>query len=56
MKRRKDMTLKDEYPRLVGAQYAPGDEKRKNSRKNEEAEPKQKQCTVVDETGDGGKF
>ena len=56
MKRRKDMTLKDEYPRLVGAQYAPGEEKRKNSRKNEEAEPKQKQCTVVDETGDGGKF
>ena len=50
------MTLKDELPGLVGAQYAPGEEKRKNSRKNEEAEPKQKQCTVVDETGDGGKF
>ena len=56
MKRQKVMTLKDEYPRLVGAQYAPGEEKRKNSRKNEEAEPKQKQCPVMDETGDGGKF
>ena len=26
MKRRKDMTLKDELPRLVGAQHAPGEE------------------------------
>ena len=25
MKRQKDMTLKDELPRLVGAQYATGD-------------------------------
>ena len=43
MKRQKDMTLKDELPRLVGAQYATGEEGRNNSRKNEETEPKQKQ-------------
>ena len=42
MKRQKDRTLKDELPRLVGAQYAPGDQWRNNSRKNEEMEPKQK--------------
>ena len=40
MKRQKDMTLKDELPRLVGAQYATGDQWRTNSRKNEETEPK----------------
>ena len=36
MKRQKDRTLKDELPRLVGAQYATGDQWRNNSRKNEE--------------------
>ena len=46
------MTLKDEHPRLVGAQYATGEEWRNSSRRNEEAEPKQKQCQVVDVTGD----
>ena len=30
MKRQKDMTLKDELPRLVGAQYATGEEQRKD--------------------------
>ena len=40
MKRQKDMTLKDELPRLVGAQYATGEERRNSSRKNEDAEPK----------------
>ena len=40
MKRQKDKTLKDELPRLVGAQYATGEEQRNNSRKNEEMEPK----------------
>ena len=55
MKRQKDMTLKDELPRSVAAQYAIGEEQRNNSRKNEEAEPKQKQCPVVDVTGDGNK-
>ena len=55
MKRQKDRTLKVELPRLVGAQYATGDQWRNNSRKNEEMEPKQKQHTVVDVTGDGSK-
>ena len=40
MKRQKDRTLKDELLRLVGAQYATGDQWRNNSRKNEEMEPK----------------
>ena len=55
MKRQKDMTLKDELPRWVDAQYATGEEWRRISRKNEEAEPKRKQCPVVDVTGDGSK-
>ena len=52
MKRQKDITLKDELPRSVGAQYATGEQWRTNSRKNEEMEPKQKQHPVVDVTGD----
>ena len=55
MKRKNDRTLKDELPRLVGAQYATGDQWRKNSRKNEGMEPKQKQQPVVDVTGDRSK-
>ena len=55
MKRQKDRTLKDELFRSVGAQYATGDQWRNNSRKNEGMEPKQKQCPVVDVTGDGSK-
>ena len=55
MKRLKDSTLKDELPRSVGAQYATGDQWRNNSRKSEETEPKKKQHTVVDVTGDGSK-
>ena len=55
MKRQKDGTLKDELPRSVGAQYAIGDQRRNNTRKNEETEPKQKQHPVVDVTGDGSK-
>ena len=35
------MTLKDELPRSVGAQYATEEERRNNSRKSEEWEPKQ---------------
>ena len=54
-KRQKDMTLKDELPRLVGAQYATGEEWRNNSMKNEEAESKGRQDPVVDVTGDGSK-
>ena len=55
MERQKDMTLKDELPRSVGAQYATGEEWKNNSRKNEEMEPKKKQCPVMDVTGDGSK-
>ena len=55
MKRKKYRTLKDELPRSVGAQYATGEERRNNSRKNEEMEPKQKQHPAVDVTGDGSK-
>ena len=53
IKRQKDRTLKDELPRLVGAQYATGDQWRNNSRKKEKTKPKQKQHAVVDVTGDG---
>ena len=35
MKRQKGMTLKDEFLRSVGAEYATGDQWRNNSRKNE---------------------
>ena len=55
MKRQKDRTLKDELLRLVGAQYATGDQWRNSSRKNEETEPKQKPHPVVDVTDDGSK-
>ena len=55
MKRQKDRTLKDELPRLVDVQYATEKERKNNSRKNKETEPKQKQCPVVDMTGDGSK-
>ena len=55
MKKQKYRTLKDELTRLVGAQYATGDEWRNNSRKNEETELKQKQHPVVDVSGDGSK-
>ena len=58
MKRQKDTTLKYELSRSsrsVDAQYAAGEEWRNNSRKNEETEPKRKQCPIVDITGDGSK-
>ena len=51
-KRQKDMTLN----RLVGAQYATGEEWRNNSRRNEEAEPKQKQHPAVDVSGGESKI
>ena len=53
MKRKKDMIVKDELPRSVGAQYPTGEEWRNSSRKNEETEPKQNQCPVVDVIGVG---
>ena len=40
------MTLKDELPRSVDAQYATGDQWRNNSGKNEEMEPKRKQAQL----------
>ena len=55
MKRQKDRTLKDGLLRLVGAQYATGEQWRNDSRKNEEMEPKQKGCPVVDAIGDVSK-
>ena len=50
MKRQKNMTLKDELLRLVDAQYATIEEWRNNSRRNEDIEPKWKQCPVMDVT------
>ena len=54
MKRQKGMTLKDELPRSVGAQYATGDQWRNNSRKNQ-TETKQQHHPVVDVIGDRSK-
>ena len=51
MKKQKDMTLKDELPRSIGAQYATGEEQRNSFRRKEEAEPKEKQCPVGDVSG-----
>ena len=56
MKRQNDRILKEELPRLVGAQYGTGDQWRNNSRKNEGREPKQKQYPAVDVTGDRSKI
>ena len=55
MKMKNNRILKEELPRLVGAQYATGDQWRNNSRKNEGMEPKKKQYPVVDESGDRSK-
>ena len=52
---RVERSLKDELLRLVGAQYATGDQWRNNSRKNEGMQPKQKQHPVVDGTSDRSK-
>ena len=55
IKRQKDRRLKDELPRLIGAQYGTGDQWRNNSRKNEGTKTRQKQHPVVDVTGDRSK-
>ena len=55
MKRQNDRILKEELARLVGAQYATGDQWRNNSRKNEGMEPKQEQHPVMDVMGDRSK-
>ena len=51
----KNMTLKDKPLRSVAARWPTEKQQRNSSRKNEEAEPKQKQCPVVDVTVDGSK-
>ena len=51
MKRQKDMRPEDEPSRLVGVQYATGEEWRNSSRKNKETGPKRKRCLVVDVSG-----
>ena len=55
MKRQNDRILKEELPRMVGAQDATGDQWRNNSRKNEGMETNQNQYPVVDVTGDRSK-
>ena len=55
MKRQEVSTLKDVLPRLVCVQYAAGEEQRNSSRRNEKAEPKQKQHSIVEMTGDENK-
>ena len=55
MKRQNDRIPKEEFCWSVGAQYATGDQWRKNSRKNEGMEPKQKQYPAVDVTGNRSK-
>ena len=54
-KRQNDRILKEELPRLVGAQHGTGDQWRNNSRKNEGMETNQNQYPVVDVTGDRSK-
>ena len=54
-KRQNDRMLKEELPRSVSVQYAAGDQRRNNSRKNEGMEPKQKQYPAVVVIGDGNK-
>ena len=50
----KRQDMRDELPRLIGAQYAAGEEWRNNIKKNKKMEPKQKKRRhpVVDMTGD----
>ena len=40
MKRQNNRIMKEEFPKLVGAQYDTGDQWRNNSRKNEGMKPK----------------
>ena len=56
MKRQNDRIPKEELSRSLGTQYATGDQRRNNYRKNEGMEPKQKQYSAVDVTGDRSKI
>ena len=51
MKRQKDTTPNDELPRLLDAHCATRGKQRNSSKMCEEAEPKQKQCPVMDVSG-----
>ena len=51
MKRQKDITLKDEIPRSVGARYGTEEDQRNSSIRSEEFEPKWKKCPVVHVSG-----
>ena len=55
MKRQNDRILKEELTRMVGAQYATGDQWRNNFRKNEGMKPKRKEYPSVDVTGNRSK-
>ena len=55
VKRQIGRILKEELPGSVCAQYATGDQWRKNSRTNEGIEPKQKQYPAGDVTDDRSK-
>ena len=55
VRRQNNRIMKEELPRLVGAQYATGGQWRNNSRNNDRMEPKQNQHPVVDGTGDRSK-
>ena len=50
------MTLEDEPSRLTGTQYATGEKRINSSRKNEQAGPKLKCCSVVDVSGGESKI
>ena len=47
MKRQNDMVQKDQLPRSVGAQNAPGEEQTNSYRRKKNAKPKQTQCPAV---------
>ena len=51
MKRQNDRILKEKLPRSVGVQHATGQEQRDSSKRNEEAERKQKQRPAVEVSG-----
>ena len=55
MKRQKDMTLKDEFPKTVGAHMLLEKSGEITPERMKRSEPKQKQHPVVDVTGDRSK-
>ena len=55
MNRQKDMTLKDEFPRSVGAQNATGEKWRNNSERMKRQSQSEKRHPIVNVTGSGSK-